>query len=71
MYGSPLISAESTSRQSGDLRPTPMGSPAITHVSLSEVLAAMSPADRATRLMLQSLGQAEPEMWISAEAVVM
>ncbi|MBX3740775.1 MAG: DEAD/DEAH box helicase [Akkermansiaceae bacterium] len=26
------------------------------------------PADRATRLLLQSLGQAEPDMWISAEA---
>lgn len=27
------------------------------------------PADKATRLLLKSLGQAEPEMWISAEAV--
>lgn len=26
------------------------------------------PADRATRLLLQSLGQADPDMWISAEA---
>lgn len=28
------------------------------------------PADRSTRLLLQSLGQADPELWISAEAYV-
>lgn len=45
MYGSPLISTGSApSQYSGGTCPTPMGTPSITHVSLSEVLAAMSRA---------------------------
>ena len=35
-----------------------------------ELYVTRGPADRATRVLLQSLGQAEPDFWISAEARV-
>ena len=45
MYGSPLISsAFAGSTSPGEMHPTPGAFPSITHVSLSEVLAAMSRA---------------------------
>ena len=52
------------------LRNPPEDLPRLKFEPAFELHVMRQPADRATRLLLQSLGQAEPEMWISAEAVV-
>ena len=52
------------------MKDPPEDLPLLTFEPRFELHVTRQPADRATRLLLQSLGQAEPEMWISAEASV-
>jgi superfamily II DNA or RNA helicase len=50
--------------------PAPPDLPTIAPAPRFELHVTREPADRASRLLLQSLGQPDPEVWISAEATV-
>ena len=43
--------------------------PRISPAPVFELHVTREPVDRTSRLLLQSLGQPEPEVWISAEAI--
>ena len=50
--------------------PPPTGLPRISGEPTFELHVTREPVDRTSKLLLQSLGQPEPEFWISAEATV-